>query len=215
MPAEPEEETKSWEKLMDIIIESDQQPNPLTKLDSEIHQIMSKYVDKKLAKQKEDYETKLQNLQEQIAKLKRPAPPPPPALEIDYASVSKKVCKDKGFLDELVRVVNNTWDKREKVEPAGIIKTLERKINRSEEARRLIFVHEYFKNKYGKDYNEFKLQQDLYNDFCTSVRRLVENPNEYNSLKSLEANDPDVNHQNLPSITEWWVHNYLRNLLIA
>ncbi|KAK8866513.1 hypothetical protein M9Y10_009477 [Tritrichomonas musculus] len=115
LPAEPEEETKSREKLIDIIIESDQQPNPLTKLDSKIHQIMSKYVDKKLTKQKEDYETKLQNLQEQIAKLNRPAPPAP---EIDYSSVSKIVCKDKGFLDELVRVVNNVWDKREKVDPA-------------------------------------------------------------------------------------------------
>ena len=217
LPAEPEEETKSWERLMDIILQSDQQPNPLTKLDWRIRQIMTKYVDKKLEKQKADYETKLKNLEEQITKLKipPPAPAPAPAPEIDYASVSKRVCKEPGFLDELVRVVNNAWDNREKVDPAGIAKTLERKISRSEEARRLIFVHEEFKNKYSKDYNSSKLQQDLYNDFTSSIKKLVNDPREYQYLLSLQDNAPDVNLKNLPTITAWWVEHYLKTLLIA
>ena len=218
LPAEPEEETKSWERLMDIILQSDQQPNPLTKLDWRIRQIMTKYVDKKLEKQKADYETKIKNLEEQITKLKIPPPPPPPpapAPEIDYASVSKRVCKEQAFLDELVRVVNNAWDNREKVDPAGIAKTLERKISRSEEARRLIFVHEDFKNKYSKDYNTSKLQQDLYNDFTSSIKKLVNDPREYQYLLSLQDNAPDVNLKNLPTITAWWVEHYLKTLLIA
>lgn len=205
---------------MDIILQSDQQPNPLTKLDWRIRQIMTKYVDKKLEKQKADYETKIKNLEEQITKLKIPPPPPPPpapapAPEIDYASVSKRVCKDQAFLDELVRVVNNAWDKREKVDPAGIAKTLEKKISRSEEARRLIFVHEEFKNKYSKDYNSSKLQQDLYNDFTSSIKKLVNDPREYQYLLSLQDNAPDVNLKNLPTITAWWVEHYLKTLLIA
>ena len=215
LPAEPEEETKSWERLMDIILQSDQQPNPLTKLDWRIRQIMTKYVDKKLEKQKADYETKLKNLEEQITKLKIPPPAPAPAPAIDYASVSKRVCKEQAFLDELVRVVNNAWDKREKVDPAGITKTLERKISRSEEARRLIFVHEEFKNKYSKDYNTSKLQQDLYNDFTSSIKKLVNDPREYQYLLSLQDNAPDVNLKNLPTITAWWVEHYLKTLLIA
>ena len=205
---------------MDIILQSDQQPNPLTKLDWRIRQIMTKYVDKKLEKQKADYETKIKNLEEQITKLKIPPPPPPPpapapAPEIDYASVSKRVCKEPAFLDELVRVVNNAWDNREKVDPAGIAKTLERKISRSEEARRLIFVHEEFKNKYSKDYNTSKLQQDLYNDFVSSIRKLVDDPRDYNHLEMQKAQDPDVNLKNLPTITAWWVEHYLKSLLIA
>ena len=194
MPAEPAE--KNWEKMLQTLIDDNEEENPKNKMPSMFRKVIEKYVSKKidsekdkLQKQNQEYESKIKTMEAEILKLKNQMQDKKAITGTEQLILVSRICADTKFnatvkkMTELtmqneIAKVNNTLSSFNALD--NYAKLLGKRIERSVKARSILQDMNFFVNNWDGE-SKFKKNpemQQVWQRLPNEIRELI-GPDEY------------------------------------